>query len=206
MRLRSWPLRIERTGLCSCERLASRGRRLPNVWRPLPRVLQRPSPERAIVCNGSIAPLRFRNPRTFDRLSVWPGSQFFSGRFVDFFAAATTTSYVCSTLTPVIPDSSFFANERRELAATVSSRLSRTAVPRRDRPLGQWAVICMPKELAVPARTGHRPVLGDSPVIRQRLAPESRVTSRQLRLSAGSSVHPQVRSRQAVQGTVEYAY
>jgi hypothetical protein len=39
-----------------------------------------------------------------------------SGRFVDFFAAAATTSYVCSTLIPVIPALSFFADERRELA------------------------------------------------------------------------------------------
>ena len=31
-----------------------------------------------------------------------------------------TGHYVCSTLTPVIPDSSFFANERRELAGCVS--------------------------------------------------------------------------------------
>jgi hypothetical protein len=36
------------------------------------------------------------------------GQRVLSGRFVDFFSAAAMTSYVCSTLTPVIPDLSFF--------------------------------------------------------------------------------------------------
>ncbi len=35
------------------------------------------------------------------------GQGVLSGRFVDFFAAAAMTSYVCSTLTPVIADLSF---------------------------------------------------------------------------------------------------
>jgi hypothetical protein len=42
-----------------------------------------------------------------------------SGRFVDFFAAAATTIYVCSILTPVIPGLSFFAHERPQMANTV---------------------------------------------------------------------------------------
>jgi hypothetical protein len=49
-------------------------------------------------------------------ISFWLGSQLLSGRFADFFAAAATRSYVCSTWTPVIADLSFFAHERLELA------------------------------------------------------------------------------------------
>jgi hypothetical protein len=71
--------------------------------------------------SGSIAPLRFLNPRTFDQLFMLAGVPVFPVRFGDFLAALAASSYVCCALTPVIPGVSFLGYEWRELAGSSPS-------------------------------------------------------------------------------------
>ena len=79
-------------------------------------------PNRANDRSGSRAPIRFLKQRPFDQLFCAWGHQSLSAHFVDFFTAVATMSNVCSALTPVIPDVSFFGQEWPELADSVSSR------------------------------------------------------------------------------------
>jgi hypothetical protein len=46
-----------------------------------------------------------------------------SARFVDFFTAVATTSYVCCALTPVIPEVSFLGHEWPKVAYSVEKLL-----------------------------------------------------------------------------------